>query len=220
MSKFVTSSIGRKLMMSVAGLFLCAFLVLHMSINLLVIVNDGGAAYTQAVEFMTTNIVIKIMEFVLFGAIFLHIIYALALQVENWYARPKRYAKTNHSQISFFSKYMIHSGAIIFAFLALHFINFYFVKLGWVAVPEGVEGKHDFYHMVLNLFKNPIYSWIYIAFMVFLSFHLVHAFQSAFQTLGWNHNKYTPIINFIGIAYSIIVPAGYAIIPLYILYLK
>lgn len=220
MSKFVTSSIGKKLMMGIAGLFLCAFLVLHMSINLLVLLNDNGAAYTQAVEFMTTNIIIKIMEIFLFGAIFLHIIYALVLQIENWYARPKKYAKINYSQTSFFSKYMIHTGAVIFAFLALHFMNFYFVKLGWVAVPTGAEGKHDFYHMVLNLFKNPLYSWIYIGFMVFLSFHLNHAFQSAFQTLGWNHKKYTPIINFIGTAYSVVVPAGFAFIPLYILYFR
>lgn len=218
MSKFVNSSIGKKLMMGLAGLFLCAFLVLHMAINLLVLLKDGGAAYTEAVHFMTTNIVIKVMELVLFGAIFLHIIYAVILQIQNWIARPVRYAKTNHSQTSFFSKYMIHTGAIIFAFLALHFVNFYFVKYGWVAVPAGAEGRHDFYHMVINLFKNPVYSWIYIAFMVFLSFHLMHAFQSAFQTLGWNHQKYTPIVNFIGIAYSIIIPGGFAFIPLYIMY--
>jgi succinate dehydrogenase / fumarate reductase cytochrome b subunit len=131
-----------------------------------------------------------------------------------------RYAKTNHSQTSFFSKYMIHTGAIIFVFLALHFMNFYFVKLGWVSIPESAKDKHDFYDMVINLFRNPAYSWIYIGFMIFLSFHLNHAFQSAFQTMGWEHKKYTPIINFIGTAYSIIVPAGFAIIPMYILYIK
>lgn len=220
MSKFVNSSIGKKLMMGLAGLFLCAFLLVHLGINLLVLLNDEGKAYGEAVHFMTTNILIKIMEVFLFGGIFLHVLYAIVLQIQNWLARPVRYVKTNHSQKSFFSKYMIHTGAVVFAFMALHFINFYFVKLGWVQVPEGVGGEHDFYNMVLNLFHNPAYTWIYVGFMIFLAFHLNHAFQSAFQTMGWNHQKYTPIINFVGTAYSILVPAGFAFIPLYILYLK
>jgi succinate dehydrogenase / fumarate reductase cytochrome b subunit len=218
MSSLINSSIGKKLMMGLFGLFLCSFLVVHLGINLLVLLNDGGEAYRMAIHFMTTNILIKVMEIFLFGGFILHIIYGVFLQILNWMARPVRYAKTNHSQTSFFSKYMIHTGAVIFAFMALHFINFYFVKLGWVTVPEGAADKHDFYTMVLNLFKNPVYSWIYISFMVFLSFHLNHAFQSAFQTMGWNHVKYTPLINFVGIAYSILVPAGFAVIPIYVLY--
>ncbi len=220
MGNFVNSSIGKKLMMGLAGLFLCLFLLVHLGINLLVMLNDGGAAYSIAVKFMTTNILVKILEIFLFGGFILHIFYGILVQIQNWFARPVRYAKTNHSQTSFFSKYMIHTGAIIFVFLALHFMNFYFVKLGWVNIPEGTNDKHDFYNMVLTLFRNPVYSCIYIGFMIFLSFHLNHAFQSAFQTMGWEHKKYTPIINFLGIVYSIFVPAGFAIIPLYILYIK
>ena len=127
MGNFVNSSIGKKLLMSLAGLFLCLYLVVHLGINLLILLNDGGAAYSLAVKFMTTNILIKIMEFFLFGGFILHIIYGFIIQIQNWFARPVRYVKVNHSQTSFFSKYMIHTGAIIFVFLALHFINFYFV---------------------------------------------------------------------------------------------
>ncbi len=220
MAKFINSSIGKKIMMALFGLFLCVFLVVHLSINLLVLLNDNGEAYRKAVEFMTSNILIKVMEIFLFGSFFLHILYGIVLQIQNWKARPVRYAKVNHSQTSFFSKYMIHTGMIIFTFLIIHFMNFYFVKLGWVKVPEGANGPHDFYNMVINLFKNPFYSWLYVVFMVLLSFHLFHAFQSAFQTLGWNHPVYTPIIKFIGNLYAIIVPLGFAIIPLYVLYLK
>ena len=82
-----------------------------------------------------------------------------------------------------------------------------------------VENNHDFYHMAINLFKNPVYSFIYIIFMALLAFHLAHAFQSAFQTMGWNHPRYTPIINFIGLAYSIIIPTGFALIPIYFLFI-
>jgi succinate dehydrogenase / fumarate reductase, cytochrome b subunit len=220
MSSFVNSSIGKKLMMGLVGLFLCAFMAVHLGINLLILLNDGGVAYGIAVKFMTTNILIKIMEIFLFGGFFFHMLYGVILQIQNWWARPKRYAKVNHEQTSFFSKYMIHTGAVILAFLALHFMNFYFVKLGWVALPAGAKDKHDFYTMVINLFKNPYYSWIYIGFMMFLGFHLNHALQSAFQTMGWNHPTYTPIIKAVGFIYSVVIAVGFAIIPLTILYIK
>lgn len=221
MSNFFTSSLGKKLMMSLAGIFLAVFLVVHLCINLTLLRSDGGEWFRIGVEFMTTNILIKIMEIVLFGGFLLHIIYGVILQIQNWMARPSRYAVTHNSQKSFFSKYMIHTGAIIFIFLALHFENFYFVKLGWTNAPAGpmtVEGKHDFYNMAINLFTTPAYSWIYIVFMVFLSFHLNHAFQSAFQTIGVNHQKYTPAIKVIGLLYSVAVPAGFALIPFYFLF--
>ncbi len=221
MSNFFTSSLGKKLMMSLAGLFLCVFLVVHLGINLLLLRSDGGEWFRIGVEFMTTNILIKIMEIFLFGGFLLHIIYGVILQIQSWLARPTRYAVTHNSQTSFFSKYMIHTGAVVFIFLALHFVNFYFVKLGWTEAPTGdkvVEGSHDFYNMAINLFSTKAYAWIYIVFMVFLSFHLQHAFQSAFQTMGINHKKYTPIIKAIGTIYAIAVPAGFAGIPIYYLF--
>jgi succinate dehydrogenase / fumarate reductase cytochrome b subunit len=218
MSNFFSSSIGKKLLMSLAGLFLCTFLVVHLSINILLLRNDGGASFRTAVGFMTTNPLIKAMEIFLFGGFIIHIIWGLILQVQNWMARPNRYKMTNYSQTSFFSKYMIHTGAIIFAFLGIHFMNFYFVKLGLVAVPVGAEGRHDFYNMAINLFTKPVYSTIYIGFMIFLGFHLNHSFQSAFQTLGINHQKYTPTIKIIGVLYSVVIPTGFAMIPLYFLF--
>lgn len=217
MSNFFCSSIGKKLLMSLAGLFLCTFLLVHLGINLLLFRSDGGEAFKAAVEFMGSPI-IKVMEVILMAGFAIHMVWGAILQIQNWLARPGRYAVTNNSQTSFFSKYMIHTGAIIFAFLMLHFINFYFVKLGIVSIPEGAEGKEDFYFMIIKLFKQPVYSVIYIGFMIFLSFHLMHAFQSAFQTLGLNHSKYTPAIKFIGTAYAILVPLGFAIIPIYVLF--
>jgi succinate dehydrogenase / fumarate reductase cytochrome b subunit len=218
MAKFFNSSIGKKLIMALMGLFLAAFLIVHLSINLLVLKNDGGLAYQQAVHFMTTNILVKIVEFFLFGSLILHIIYGIIVQIHNWLSRPVRYAKKNHSEDSVLSKYMIHTGIVILIFLIIHFMNFYFVKQGWVSIPPGAKDRHDFYHMVINLFKNPFYAWLYIVLMLILSFHLNHAIQSAFQTLGWNHPVYTPILKFLGTLYSIVVPFGFAFIPFYVLY--
>jgi succinate dehydrogenase / fumarate reductase, cytochrome b subunit len=217
MSNFFCTSIGKKLLMSLAGLFLISFLLVHLGINLLLLRSDEGEAFKAAVEFMGSPL-IKVMEVFLMAGFAIHIIWAFILFIQNWKARPQAYAVSNNSQTSFFSKYMIHTGVILLSFLVLHFINFYFVKLGIVAVPEGAEGKHDFYNMVINLFKQPVYAVIYIGFMFFLSFHLMHSFQSAFQTLGLNHKKYTPVIQCIGTAYAIIVPLGFAIIPIYFLF--
>lgn len=213
------SSISKKVFMALAGLFLITFLVMHLSINLLLLKNDDGAAYSQAVHFMTTNPLIKIMEIFLFGGFLLHILLGIIIQIKNWMARPVRYKVEGYSHTSFFSKYMIHTGAIIFLFLIIHFFNFYFVKLGWVTPPPNVD-KHDFYQMAGILFSNTWYSIMYIVFMIFLGFHLHHAFQSAFQTLGLNHSKYTPVIKFLGNVYAIVVALGFIIIPAFYLLSK
>jgi succinate dehydrogenase / fumarate reductase cytochrome b subunit len=213
------SSITKKVVMAVAGLFLISFLVLHLAINLLLLGKDDGAAYMVAVEFMTTNPIIKVMEIFLFGGFAVHIVIGLIIQIQNWMARPIRYKVEGYSHLSFFSKYMIHTGAIIFVFLCVHFTNFYFVKLGWVSPPVGI-GPEDFYQMALLLFADKFYAILYVVLMIFLGFHLHHAFQSAFQTLGLNHTKYTPFIKAVGTLYSVVVPLGYASIPLYFIFIK
>jgi len=117
---------------------------------------------------------------------------------------------------------MIHTGVVIFLFLILHFINFYFVKLGLTAAPQGtvpVASDHDFYHMAINLFTNKVYSFIYILIFIPLGFHLHHAFQSAFQSLGLEHSNFTPFIKAVGTCYSIIIPLGFALIPLYFIFI-
>jgi len=213
------SSITKKVVMALAGLFLISFLVVHLGINLLLLSDDGGAAFMGAVEFMTTNPVVKIMEYVLLGGFAIHIVIGIIIQIQNWMARPVRYKVEGYSHLSFFSKYMIHTGAIIFIFLCIHFSNFYFIKLGLVSPPEGI-GKEDFYQMANLLFANRFYAILYIVLMIFLGFHLNHAFQSAFQTLGLNHSKYTPFIKVLGTIYSIVVPLGFASIPLFYIFIK
>jgi len=217
------SSLTKKFIMAIAGLFLAVFLMVHLCINLFIlpITENHVEIFELAVHFMTTNPLIKAFEVVLFGGFLIHIIYGLILQIQNWMARPVRYKKEGYSHTSFFSKYMIHTGIIIFIFLVMHFINFYFVKLGFTEAPEGpmaVASDHDFYHMAINLFSTSWYSIIYIVLILILGFHLNHAFQSAFQSLGLNHSKYTPFIKAVGLIYSIIVPLGFMAIPLYFLF--
>ena len=110
---------------------------------------------------------------------------------------------------------MIYLGGIIFIFLIIHFVNFYFVKLGLI------EGDHEnFYGMAHDLFQIPGYIIFYMFSFLILAFHLHHGFQSAFQTFGLNHDKYTPVIKGIGLIYSIVVPLGFSIIPIVIYFFK
>jgi succinate dehydrogenase / fumarate reductase cytochrome b subunit len=223
MSKFLRfSSLTKKFIMALAGAFLMVFLVVHLGINLFIIpiTPNHKEVFREAVYFMTSNPLIKIMEVFLFGGFIIHMIVGLVLQIQNWMARPVRYKKEGWSHTSFFSKFMIHTGVVIVIFLVIHMINFYLVKAGITSPPEGpvrVTDDHDFYSMAFNLFSNNTYSVVYIVLIILLGFHLNHAFQSAFQSLGLDHSKYTPFIKAVGDIYSIAIPLGFCMIPLYFL---
>jgi len=207
--------------MSLAGIFLILFLLVHLGINLLVVLFDDPMVYNKAAHFMGNNILIKIFEIVLIGGLLLHVIYALILQVQNWIARPNRYRKANYSNTSFFSKFMIHTAAIILAFLALHFSDFYFrAKFGHGAeiIQDGVV-YHDFAAEVIDKFKMLPFVIVYIAAFMFLGFHLIHGFQSAFKTLGMDNRKYTPAIQVLSVIYTVVVVAGFSAIPLLIYFM-
>lgn len=167
---------------------------------------------------MGTNILVKIFEIVLFGGILLHVIYALILQIQNWIARPKRYNKANYSNTSFFSKFMIHTAVITLVFLVIHFADFYFKAKFGHSETITVDGVlyHDFATEIVDKFKMLPFVVFYIAAFVFLGFHLVHGFQSAFKTLGLENHRYTPVIQALAIVYSVIVVGGYSLIPLMI----
>jgi len=207
--------------MSLAGIFLILFLLVHLTINLLVILFDDPMVYNRAAHFMGNNIVIKIFEIVLIGGLLLHVIYALILQVQNWIARPRRYSKANFSSTSFFSKFMIHTAGVILAFLVIHFSDFYFrAKFGHAAeiVSDGVV-YHDFATEVIDKFKMLPFVIIYIAAFLFLGFHLIHGFQSAFKTLGIENNRYAPVIQTLSVIYTVVVVAGFTAIPLVIYFM-
>jgi succinate dehydrogenase / fumarate reductase cytochrome b subunit len=219
MSNIFASSIGKKLIMSLAGLFLILFLVVHLGINLSLIFSDSREIFNKAAHFMSSNILIKIFEVVLFGGFILHMFYGVFLQLKNWFARGRRYRIENFSQTSFFSKFMIHTAFIIAVFLVMHLTDFYFKAKIFGEVPEVFyNGKsyHDMGLLVIEKFKIPGFVIFYLACFVFLAFHLLHGFWSAFQTLGLDHKVYTPVIKAAGILYTLLVVGGFTLIPVYI----
>ncbi|MBM3161856.1 MAG: succinate dehydrogenase cytochrome b subunit [Chlorobi bacterium] len=208
------SSITYKVVMALAGLFLVTFLDVHLGINLLLLKDDGGRSFSAAAAFMGTNPLIRIFEIVLFAGFLIHIVTGFLVSGKNRASRPVGYEVGNRTETSFLSKYMLHSGIVVLLFLVLHFSDYYFVKIGLVAPPEGT-GAHDFYAMTLYLFSNTWYALFYMFCFVPLGFHLNHAIQSAFQTMGWNHSRYMGVVKAAGTIYSVAVSAGFMVIPLY-----
>jgi succinate dehydrogenase / fumarate reductase, cytochrome b subunit len=215
------SSITKKIWMAFLGLFLMIFLVVHLGINLCLLRDDGGAWFTAAAHFMGTNYIVKVFEIVLFAGFIFHILLGIILQVQNWMARPVRYMVSNKTDTPFLSKYMIYTGGIVLVFLIIHFMNFYFIKLGWVSNPNMTpEGEPDFYIIAQQLFAMPLYSILYILLFIVLGFHLNQAFQAAWQTLGINHPQYNTCIGRFGTFYAILVPLGFIVIPIYFLLIR
>lgn len=211
------SSLSHKYIVSLAGLFLMLFLCFHLFTNLLMLKGDGES-FRKAVEFLTANPLIKIMEYVLFAGFIIHILFGVIVWINNNRARPVKYLVAQSSETSYFSKFMIHTGLIILAFLIIHLNSFFFIKLGLAPLPDSVADRHDFFSMAVVKFQNPLYSLVYLVSFVFLGFHLNHAFQSAFQTLGLNHNKYFSAIKVIGTLYALTISIGFGIIPVYFLF--
>lgn len=217
---FLTSSIGKKLVMSLTGLFLIVFLVVHLIGNLQLLAGDGGDAFNLYAEFMTTNPIIKTTSYGLYFFILLHAVQGWLLWSKNraarggqGYAVQATRAKGTNAGLA---KNMGWLGTIVFVFLLIHMYQFWLqMKIGGTEMItiEGAEVK-DLYTLVSTAFSNPLYVLFYVAAMVVIGMHLKHGFQSAFQSLGLNHQKYTPFIRFLGNAYAILIPLGFAIIPI------
>ena len=222
MSKFLTASIGRKFIMSISGLFLVLFLVVHLTVNLLLIFDDSGELFNKAAHFMVTNPVVRIVEPLLGLGFLVHIIWSFFLEYQNWKARPVKYDKKNPGVSSAWaSRNMLVLGALVLVFLIIHIINFYWVIRFTGNVPEvTINGEHmeDTYSLVAGLFKTSVvYDIIYIAAAVLLGLHLSHGFWSAFHTLGLSNKIWMSRLQIVGKIYAIIVAVGFSAIPLYFL---
>jgi succinate dehydrogenase / fumarate reductase cytochrome b subunit len=218
MSSRFYSSLTKKYVMSVAGLFLLSFLLVHLSINILLLFDSSRTLFNEAAHFMGTNPFIQAFQWVLFGGFIIHIIFGLVLQIQNWAARPKGYKKKNSSEDNILSRFMIHTGIIIGVFLVIHLTDFFILKMQGL-VPETVhEGSQieDMGLLVVEKFQVGGYVLFYVLALLFLGFHLDHAFQSGLQSLGLSHPKYTPFFKALSRFLAIVITAGFISIPLFI----
>ena len=218
-TKTLKSTLGRKLIMALTGLFLILFLTGHVSGNLLLFKGDGGEAFNIYAKFMTTNPAVKLLSYLTYISVIGHVIYSIILVQLNKSARPVGYINSKSSTNSTWaSRNMGVLGTIILLFLAGHMYTFWY-QMHWGEVPlvnYGGEEYKDLYSVVQIAFQQTWMVALYVVAMGFLGFHLSHGFASAFQTLGLNHVKYSPAIKAIGSLYCIVVPVLFASMPLYI----
>lgn len=220
--KFLTSSLGKKIIMSLTGLFLCSFLIVHMIGNLKLFADFGtdhaGAKFNEYAYFMTHNPLIKTVSYGLYFFILLHAFQGIMIALSNrGAAGGTRYKGRGvaPTEARLAARNMAALGILILAFILLHMWQFWAqMKLGFIPKAEGTEYK-DLYSAVAVAFSELWVVLVYLAGLVALSLHLIHGFQSAFQTLGLNHKKYTPAIKLLGWAFAIAVPVGFATMPIF-----
>jgi succinate dehydrogenase / fumarate reductase, cytochrome b subunit len=212
-SNIYKSSVGKKFVVGLTGLFLCTFLVVHLSINLFLFCNDGGETFNKYAEFMATNPIIRMMEIVLILGFVLHIFTSTILWYRNRRARPQKYYMYNKADISTLSSRITFiTGSIIFIFLVIHMRTF------WVPSRFFPAANPSMYTLVVTAFSNPTYDLLYLIALFLLGYHLRHGFESAFQTFGIKHTKYLTYIEWIGGIFWLLIPLAFASIPLYFLW--
>ena len=221
--QFFTSSIGQKIIMSLTGLFLILFLTVHLAGNISLLFSDDGAAFNAYTDFMGHNPIIQTISKGNFFFIFLHAIQGFVIYFKNKSAKGSKYAVAAKNNMSWASKNMALLGTLLLAFILMHLGHFWLRFKFFSDMPSvAYDGKEvlNAYESVSIIFSNPIWVLCYLIGLVALAFHLKHGFASAFQTLGINHKKYTPIIKGLGFGYAILVPLGFAIIPLYMFFIN
>jgi succinate dehydrogenase / fumarate reductase cytochrome b subunit len=206
------SSIGRKVLVALTGLFLCSFLVVHLIGNLLLLKSDGGTAFNQYSEFMATNGVIRTIEIGLALGFVIHIVVGIRLWLANRKVRRQLYAVNgNRETTELASRITFITGSIVFLFLIVHLRTFL------VPTRFGLTSL-TMYDLAREAFSRPLYSGFYLIAFVLLAYHLRHGFQSAFQSLGIRTKRYQPVIDAVGFIFWFVIPLGFAIIPIFFLF--
>jgi succinate dehydrogenase / fumarate reductase, cytochrome b subunit len=210
-SALFKSSIGKKLLMSLTGLFLITFLIVHATINGMIWFNDGGETFLFYAHFMGTNLIVRTIEIGLFAGLILHIVDGLILWKQNRDARPVKYAYNNPAANSkWYSRSMGLLGTLILFFLIIHLRNFW----GPNRLNQLVHGEElNLFEMMKEHFSSLPMVLFYLFACFSLFWHLLHGFKSSFQSLGLNHLKYNKAIEVAGVSFSVVISIIFAMMP-------
>lgn len=219
MNGILNSSIGRKLAMALSAIFLMFFLLQHFAINITSVFSPD--LFNELSHFMGTNPLVQfaLQPILIFGVIF-HFVMGFILELKNKKATTIKYAKDNGSaNSSWVSRNMIYSGLAILAFMVLHFIDFWIPELNTkyiVGDSSGLlaNGEFRYFEELVHKFENPLRVGAYVVAFIFLALHLLHGFNSAFQSVGQN-NKYTRGLKSFGKFYAIGIPLGFVFVALF-----
>lgn len=224
-SQLFTSTIGKKIVMSVTGLFLITFLVVHVGVNACIfkdafVPDDNGDMFNRAADFMGRTVVVRIMEYVLFAGFFIHIIQGLVLEFQNRGKRKMGYAVPMGNRGSkWYSRSMGLLGTILLIFLIIHWSHFWVPsRFTHAGMEPLILSNQRLTHDMFSLMKETFSHWwvviLYVVGCISLAWHLMHGFQSAFRTLGLHNKKYLDMANVVGIWFSIIISLIFASMPL------
>ncbi len=208
---YFTSSIGRKLVMSLTGIFLITFLIVHAGANSCIFLNDQGATFNSVAHFLSHNWIIRFLEIGLFAGIILHIVQGFLLWSANNAKRPVKYAVNPGNATSpWYSRSMGLLGSLILIFLVIHLSHFWLdTKINLYVT----GGEHNMYEEMKEAFSKEWVVIIYILGVISLGWHLIHGFASAFQSIGINSPKYNPLIRKAGYIYTIIICLAFIMMP-------
>lgn len=218
-SELFTSSIGRKWVMGLTGLFLITFLVIHAGINACIWANDGGVMFNKAAHFMGSTVVIRIMEIGLFAGILLHIIQGYMLEYSNRSKRKVGYqVGLGNKGSKWYSRSMGLLGTILLLFFILHWYHFWIpARFTGHEQLTNIEYNKVEMHNMFNLMQFTFQElWVVIVYVFAcfsLCWHLVHGFQSVFRTVGVSNAKYMTLIKNVGIGYSVVISLAFAMMP-------
>ncbi|MEN8248804.1 MAG: succinate dehydrogenase cytochrome b subunit [Bacteroidota bacterium] len=208
----------KKILMALTGLFLSFFLIIHLLGNLQLILPEeiGHSQFNHYSVLLSELTIIKVISYFLYATILYHVFDALWITIANWRANDKKYKKDNRAEVSgWISRNMGFLGSLIFIFLVIHFKDYWYVfKFG--ELPLDAEGNKDIYLIVVTSFKNIWWVILYEIALISLGLHLIHGVSSAFRTLGVYHPKYILWIKYLGYAFSIAITIGYMIIPVFV----
>jgi succinate dehydrogenase / fumarate reductase, cytochrome b subunit len=209
------TSILRKILMALSGFFLMFFLLQHLAINMLSVVSPG--MFNDVSHFMGYNPFIQyLMQPILLLGVLFHLAMGIYLEVLNNKARNIKYAKNNASASSnWVSRNMIYTGLVVLFFLVGHLYVMWLPEITYKYVNVLPEDAARYHHELVEKFQDPILLMIYVLSFIALALHLLHGFQSSFQSVGFNHNKYTPTIKKLGNLFAIAVPTLFAFIAIY-----
>lgn len=213
------STLSRKILMCVTGLFLSFFLLIHFLGNLQLFLPQEQAhlQFNAYSHFLSGNIIIKIVSYVLYTSIIVHAVDGLIITLRNRKSGGNYRTDNRKRASTWASRNMGILGTLILIFLVIHFQNFWYVyKFG--NLPLDDNGNKDLYILVITVFKEWWFVLIYVVSMIALCYHLIHGIQSAVRTLGVFHPKFVRWFKNAGIAYSLIISFGFALMPIYIFF--
>jgi succinate dehydrogenase / fumarate reductase, cytochrome b subunit len=224
------TTVGKKYVMAFSGLALVGFVITHLLGNLTLYSRSGDPFNAYAFKLHSFGILLVLAEIGLLGVFLVHILFAFGAKRSHWAARPQGYkvwrskgGPKGHQEglktpSNLSSRNMIISGVALLAFVALHVWQFRFgpgLGEGYTATIHGEEAR-DLHRLIVETFKNPAWTALYVVMMIFLGLHLRHGFWSAFQSAGLTRRDTSPVIMALGVTLSVVLAVGFLFIPVFI----